>query len=123
MTCKLDEINEIYKININTEKYLKKIKKQYENELKNFIYAEHINDVIQQKNIFIKYISVKGKYYNGGIYYKVINKNNKFYILLINKCKKIWEVSFDDNFIFYSKILNDNDNKRKMFKELLDKFM
>lgn len=123
MNSKLDEINEIYKININTEKYLKKIKKKYENELKNFIYAENINDIIQHKNIFIKYISVKGKYYNGGIYYKVIKKNNKFYILLINKYKKVWEILFDDNFIFYSKLLNNNDIKREMFKELLDKFI
>lgn len=118
----LDEINEIYKININTEKYFKKIKKKYENELINFEYAKNINDIIQLKKIFIRYINVKGKLYYGGIYYKTINKNNKFYILLINKYKKIWEVAFDDNFIFYKKILNENDNKREFFKNILEKF-
>jgi hypothetical protein len=122
MNSILDEINEIYKININTTKYLKKIKEKYKNELKNFEYADNINDIIQNKNIFIRYINVKGKLYYGGIYYKTINKNNKFYILLINKFKKIWEIAFDDHFIFYTKILNDNDNKREFFKNILEKF-
>lgn len=122
MNKKLKEINKIYNIQFDTNKYLNKLTEKYKNELDGFNYATTINDIIQNKNIFIRYISIKGKLGYGGIYYKVIEKDNKFYILLINKYKNIWTISFDENFIFYKNKLNDNGNKREMFKNLLDKY-
>jgi len=122
MNKKLKEINKIYNIQIDTNKYLDKLIEKYKNELDGFIYAPIINDIIQNKKIFIRYISTKDKLEYGGIYYKVVEKDNKFYILLINKYKNIWSISFDENFIFYKNILDDNGNKREMFKDLLDKY-
>lgn len=122
MDNKLDEINEIYNIQIDSNKYLNKLIEKYKNQLDNFIYAQSVNDIIQHKNIFIRYISIKGKLGYGGIYYKVVKKNNKFYILLINKYKKCWSISFDENYIFYKINLDNNNNKREIFKNLLDKY-
>ena len=122
MSKNLKEIDKIYKIQIDTNKYLNKLTEKYKNELNGFNYAITINDIIQNKKIFIRYISTKGKLEYGGFYYKVIEEYNKFYILLVNKYKNIWSISFDDHFIFYKNILDDNDNKREMFKDLLDKY-
>jgi hypothetical protein len=122
MNKKLKEIDKIYNIQIDTNKYLNKLLEKYKNELDGFKYAPSINDIIQNKKIFIRYISTKGKLCYGGIYYKVDEKNNKFYILLVNKYKNIWSISFDENFIFFKNISDDNDNKRDLFKSLLDKY-
>jgi hypothetical protein len=119
---KIDEIIMINKLKINTNDYLNKLKEKYKKDLVDFNYAKSINEIIQSKKIFIRYISVKGKLGYGGFYYKVIEENNKFYILLINKYKKVWKISFDDNFIFYKNILDENDNKREVFKDLLKRF-
>ena len=119
---KLDEVNIIMNLEINTNDYLEKLKKKYKKELNNFIYINHINDIIQIKNAYIRYISIKGKIGYGGIYYKVEKENNIFFILLINQNKKIWKISFNDNFIFYKLIENNNNQKRTYFTELLDKF-
>ena len=118
----IDEIDIINKIKINTNSYLNKLKEKYKKDLIDFNYAKTINEIIQSKKIFIRYISVKGKLEYGGFYYKVIEEDKKFYILLINKYKKVWKISFDDNFIFYKNILNENDNKREVFKDLLKRF-
>ena len=119
---KIDEIIMINKLKINTNDYLNKLKEKYKKDLIDFNYAKSVNEIIQNKKIFIRYISVKGKLEYGGFYYKVIEENNKFYILLINKYKKVWKISFDDNFIFYKNILDENDNKREVFKDLLKRF-
>jgi hypothetical protein len=119
---KLDEVNIIMDLEINTNKYLAKLIKKYKNELNGFIYLPDINYIIQQKKIFIRYISVKGLLGFGGFYNKVIKKNNKFYILLVNQNKQFWEISFDDNFIFYKNIENNNDQKRNFFTDLLKKY-
>jgi hypothetical protein len=119
---KLDEVNIIMNLEINTNNYLEKLKKKYKNELNDFTYVNHINDIIILKDAFIRYISVKGQIGYGGFYYKVIKENNNFFILLINQNKKIWKVSFNDNFIFYKFIENNNDQKRMYFTDLLNKF-
>jgi hypothetical protein len=119
---KLDEVNIIMNLEINTNKYLAKLIKKYKNELNGFTYIPNINDVIQQKKIFIRYISVKGLLGFGGFYNKVIEKNGKYYILLVNTNKQVWEISFDDNFIFYKNIENNNDQKRSFFTDLLKKY-
>ena len=118
----IDEINCIYNIQINTNNYITKLIKKYKNDLIDFVYASEINEIIQQKNIFIRYISINGKLEYGGIYYKVEEQNGIFYILLINKQKKIWKISFNDNYLFYKKIENENDNKRKLFENLIKKY-
>jgi hypothetical protein len=122
MNKKLKEIDKIYNVQIDTNKYLNKLTEKYKNELDGFNYAPTINDIIQNKKIFIRYISTKGKLGYGGIYYKVVEEGNKFYILLINKYKNIWSISFDENFIFYKKILDENDSKKEIFKNLIDKY-
>jgi len=119
---KLDEVNIIMDLEINTNKYLAKLIKKYKNELNGFTYLPDINDIIQQKKIFIRYISVQGILGFGGFYNKVIKKNNKFYILLVNQNKQFWEIGFDDNFIFYKNIENNNDQKRNFFTDLLKKY-
>lgn len=122
MNKKLNEIDIIYSIKIDTNNFLNKLIEKYKNELDGFTYAQTINEIIQNKKIYIRYISVKGKLEYGGIYYKVIKKDKKFYIFLINKYKNIWSILFDENFIFYTNILDTNDNKREIFKKLLDKY-
>jgi hypothetical protein len=119
---KLDEVNIIMNLEINTNKYLAKLVKKYKHELNGFQYVSTINDIIQLKKVFIRYISIKGLLGYGGFLNKVIEKNNKYYILLVNHNRKIWEISFNDNFIFYKNIENNNDQKRSFFSDLLKKY-
>ncbi len=119
---KLDEVNIIMNLEINTNKFLAKLVKKYKNELNGFTYLPTINDVIQLKKIFIRYISIKGVLGYGGFYSKVIERNGKFFIILVNQNKQSWDISFDDNFIFYKNIENNNDQKRNFFTNLLNKY-
>ena len=118
----IKEIDIIMNLQINTNTYLNNLIKKFKKELDGFSYASTINEIIGMKKIFIRYISVKGQLGYGGFYNKVINKNGQFYILLISSTKKIWEVSFNDNFIFYKKINTDDDDKRELFNNLLKKY-
>jgi len=122
MDKKLLEIEAIYNININLQNKLNTIIKKYKKELSGFNYISEINELIQLKNIFIRYVSINDKLEYGGIYYKVEKINNEFYILLINKYKKIWSIKFNDNYIFYKNIINTNESKRNLFEELLKKY-
>lgn len=119
---KLDEVNIIMNLEINNNKFLAKLVKKYKNELNGFTYLATINEVIQLKKVFIRYISVKGQLGYGGFYNKVVERNGKFFILLVSQNKKVWEISFDDNFIFYKDIENTNDQKRSFLTSLLDKY-
>jgi len=116
------EIDIIMNLQINTKTYLNNLIKKFKKELDGFSYVSSINEIIGMKKIYIRYISVKGQLGYGGFYSKVIKKNDQFYILLINSNKKIWEVSFNDNFIFYKMINTNNDDKREFFNSFLKKY-
>ena len=119
-----DEIDIIMSVNINTKKYLNSLILQHKKDLIDFIYVDEINNIIGKTSLFIRYISTKGKLGYGGILYKVIKEHYIFYLLLVNKDKKVWKISFNDNFIFYKTIetITDSDNKRQFFMNFLDKY-
>jgi len=118
----IKEIDIIMNLQINTNAYLNNLIKKFKKELDGFIYASTINEIIGMKKIYIRYISIKGQFGYGGFYNKVIETDGQFYILLINSNKKIWEVSFNNNFIFYKKINTNDDDKRNLFNNFLQKY-
>jgi hypothetical protein len=122
MNKKLKEVQEILNkhVSINKENIIKDIIKKYKTELNGFTYTENIEEILCFKNKYIKYVSVSGILYYGGIYYKSEIINNKLYIYLINQNKKPWIIEFDKYYIFYNnRIKNDNDYKRNVFNLFL----
>lgn len=119
-----DEIDIIMNVNVDTNKYLNSLIQKNKKDLIDFIYVDNINTIIGKHSIFIRYISTKGRLFYGGILYKVIKENDIFYLLLVNKNKTVWKISFNDNFIFYKTIntISDNENKRNAFLSFLEKY-
>jgi hypothetical protein len=116
MIDKSDEINAIFDLQIDNEIYLQKIINKYKKYLEGFIYAQNITDLYEKINLFIRYISINGKIGWGGFLYKI--ENNE--IWLINKNKKIWKINFNTNYVFYIKIIkNNNDKTRDIFIKFL----
>lgn len=117
-----NEIDNILKKPATNNK-LQDIIKKYKEELKNFIYIENEIEAISLKDAYIRYVGINGLLNNGGIYYKCIKENGHLFILLINKNKKPWKVKFDENYIFYTKrIRNNNSLQRDIFMQFLEKF-
>ena len=125
MNNKLIEVQNILNNCILIDNYnkIKEFKQIYKIELKNFIYIDDKNIIINFKNKYIKYIGFNNILNNGGIFYKTEYINNILYIYLINKNKKIWKINFDQNYIFYiDKINSNNDLKRNVFDIFIKKY-
>jgi hypothetical protein len=113
---KILEINEIYDIEYDTAEIIKKLEERYKTELKGFTYLEDLIQLEDDKKYFIRYIGINGKFNYGGFLYYF---PNDYCIRLINNSKKAWDVIVNENFIWFSKVLNENDKKRAQFDAYL----
>jgi len=119
MDDKLNEINYIlnseYKPNIN--KIINKIKKKYK-QLENFNYVDNVDFFKTAKRKYLYYVDFNYNLYYGGIFYKIEERDDDTFIFLV-KNKKVWSISFNNNFIFETSILTENQKMRKEFEEFL----
>ena len=113
---KILEILEIYDIEYDTAEIIKKLEERYKTELKGFTYLEDLIQLEDDKKYFIRYIGINGKFNYGGFLYYF---PNDYCIRLINNSKKAWDVIVNENFIWFSKVLNENDKKRAQFDAYL----
>ena len=120
----MDKIKEVNKIlntkeEINITSKIISIKKKYKEELNNFEYVSNPKILLNAKKKYIRYVGFNNKINYGGFLFKVEKINNKFYIYLINKYKKVWNIDFDSYYIFVTNILNENEKIRKEFERYL----
>jgi len=66
--------------------------------------------------IFIRYVTATTKELHYGGFMLRCNDNE---IVLINKNRKPWTVNVNNYFIFYCKVLSENDKKRKAFEDII----
>ena len=70
----------------------------------------------KKEKLYIRYINaINNKFNYGGF---LMNYNDQ-YLTLINKNKIPWRVEFDRNFIFYNRVLTENEKRRANFEEFL----
>jgi len=120
----MDKIEEVRKllrtkdiVDINLK--IKEIKKKYKEDLKDFDYINNPKILLDAKKKFIRYVGFDNKINYGGFLLKVEKLDNKFYIYLINKNKKIWNIDFNRYYVFMVDVLSENDKMRKEFEKYL----
>ena len=121
---KLTEVKQILKYNeeINNKLKIKNFYNKYKKELENFKYIDdEIFFATNKKKIYIRYIGFNNKINYGGFYLKSEKKNKTLYIYLINEKKKIWYFDFNKNYVFFNKIISEDDKIRKNFIDFLSK--
>lgn len=119
----LSEVIDIYNEQTVTEHDIKKsmhtIYKKYKVDLKEFKVLTLERLLKTKDKLFIRYIPaqnfINNKLNYGGFLIKFTEKT----ITLLSTLKKAWTISIDDNFIFYTKVLSENDKTRKAFEEYL----
>jgi hypothetical protein len=98
---------------------IKELRTKYKEELTNFEYIYDASTLINAKKKFIRYVGFDNKINYGGFLVKVEKIGNNFYIYLINKYKRIWNVDFNRNYVFAVDLLSHNDKMRKEFEKYL----
>lgn len=116
---------EIYELLNNNEistvlETIEDIKKEYNEHLKGFKILNTIDKLYEYlrkgTKIFIRYITATTKELHYGGFMLRCNDNE---IVLINKNRKPWTVNVNNYFIFYCKVLSENDKKRKVFEDII----
>ena len=96
------------------------IKKEYNEHLKGFKILNTIDKLYEYlrkgTKIFIRYVTATTKELHYGGFMLRCNDNE---IVLINKNRKPWTVNVNNYFIFYCKVLSENDKKRKAFEDII----
>jgi len=116
----LDIIEKNYdydKIQDNLNKLIEKFELKYQKELEDYIYVDY-NDLISQVKYggYIRYINLNEELKWGGILLKINNlESSDAKLLLMNSNKKIWEIKFSKNYVFYKKHTTYNDKLRELF--------
>ena len=121
---KLTEVKQILKYNeeINNKLKIKNFYNKYKKELENFKYIDdEIFFATNKKKIYIRYIGFNNKINYGVFNLKSEKKNKTLYIYLINEKKKIWYFDFNKNYVFFNKIISEDDKIRKNFIDFLSK--
>jgi hypothetical protein len=117
---KIDEVRKLLRIkDVDLKSKVKEIKKKYKEDLQDFVYVEKAKTLIDAKKKFIRYVGFDNKINYGGFLLKVEKLNNNFYIYLINKDKKVWNIDFSRNYVFMVDILNNDEKMRKQFEAYL----
>ena len=114
---KTNELSNILNYKPNTNKRINKIVSKYKKELEGFIYLNNISEIENNKEkLYIKYVGINNKFGYGGFLYK-FDKDN---IILISQYKKVWNISINNNFIFYRRASTENDKIRDEFEQFLN---
>ena len=111
---KMKEVSKIYKMNVDTNYKILKLKHKYKKELENFKYLSNVDELGKDK-YFIRYVNINNKFGFGGFLYKY----DKNCMTLINSAKKPWNILIDYNFIWYIKAKTGDDKKRDEFIKYL----
>ena len=102
------------------DKFIEKISKKFYKELEKYVFVDNINDI--KLGGYIRYVNCDEELKWGGILKKIINENNKHYLLIANKYNNITRVSFEYNYIFYRNIITRSDKLREIFISSLEKY-
>ena len=113
---KILEINEIFDIEYDVNTSIKTLEKIYKTELNGFTYLDDLTQFEDDKKYFVRYIGINGKFNYGGFLYYF---PNEYCIRLINNSRKAWDIVINDNYIWFSNVLNENDKKRVQFDAYL----
>lgn len=113
---KILEINEIFDIEYDVNTSIKTLEDKYKAELNGFNYLEDIIQLEDDTKYFLRYIGINGKFNYGGFLYYF---PNEYCIRLINNSRKAWDIIINENYIWYYKVLNENDKKRAQFDAYL----
>jgi len=117
---KLDEVRKLLRTkDVDLKSKVKEIKKKYKEDLQDFVYVEKAKTLVDAKKKFIRYVGFDNKINYGGFLLKVEKLTNNFYIYLINKDKKVWNIDFSRNYVFMVDILNNDEKMRKEFEAYL----
>jgi hypothetical protein len=117
---KLDEVRKLLRTkDVDLKSKVKEIKKKYKEDLQDFVYVEKAKTLVDAKKKFIRYVGFDNKINYGGFLLKVEKLNDNFYIYLINKDKKVWNIDFSRNYVFMVDILNNDEKMRKEFEAYL----
>ena len=90
-------------------------------ELKDdYIYIEDEEKLLDEDfGSYIKYINNKMKLRQGGIFVNLIQENNNYYLILLQKkFKKFYKVNFSKNYIFKKK--SRNEKMKEIFLKYYD---
>ena len=105
------------KIQEKLNNLIEKFEIRYEKELEDYIYIDY-NDLISKVKYggYIRYVNLNGELRWGGVLLKINNlESSDAKLLLMNTSKKIWEIKFSKNYVFYKKHTTYNDKLRELF--------
>jgi hypothetical protein len=109
------------RLNIMFDNKIKNLKKKYNDELQGFKFIDNLIDfsLLELQGI-LRYINkTNDELKFGGILIKIYKKDNNYYAIVKNKYNKLFHVSYNNNYIFYSKN-RDNTIKDGLKKLLSD---
>ena len=108
------EIEEILTADVNVQDAIDKLIIKHKEALTGFKYVDDIERLKRKSTrnkLFIRYVGVNGKFGWGGFFLR--NDDNQIY--LVNKYKAVWYIYEKQNFIFYKKVLLENERMRNDF--------
>jgi hypothetical protein len=96
--------------------------KKYSEELKEYTFVDYDDFLLNvRKGGYIRYVNLNGELRWGGILIKVDNLETRDPLLnLMNTNKRIWQVKFSKNYIFYKKHKTYNDRLRDIFLSYIE---
>lgn len=99
-------------------------KEKYKTQLDKYKFVKDLKEL--KPGGYIRYIDFKENLKLGGMFLKIIKNKNNFNeevsnLLLRNSSNKLWNISWENNYIFYKKQVIKGDNIRDLFISLLDK--
>lgn len=107
----------------NNRKHIEILFNKYKAELDKYIWIENLEDYdIIKLGGYVRYVNIGGELKWGGILSKkTVNKNGVHMMTLITTNRGIFNISFENNHIFYKKHTSANDKMRELFISYLDK--
>lgn len=102
-----------------------KWRKKYKKELEDYMFIKTIEDFNKlNKGGYIRYINLNDELRWGGFYVKsnIDKKTGSTNIVLGNSDYKMYNISFESNYIFYKKHTTPSDKTRKLFISMLEKY-
>jgi len=102
-----------------------KWRKKYKKELEDYMFIKTIEDFNKlDKGGYIRYINLNDELRWGGFYVKsnIDKKTGITTIVLGNSDYKMYNISFENNYIFYKKHTTPSDKTRKLFISMLEKY-
>ena len=109
---------------ISENKHLLKLKKKeekwrkkYTEELENYVFIPTKKDLEKYVKIggYIRYINLNNELKWGGILLRVYQDKNNWKLFLKNTSNKKWNITWDNNYIFYREHRTSSDKLKELF--------